>query len=37
MNDLPIVVAGRTIPDGVDRVRRYCGLPWSGGTGETWA
>lgn len=37
MNDLPIVAAGREIPDGLDRIRRYCGLSWSGGEPETWA
>lgn len=37
MNDLPIVAAGRDVPDAVDRIRRYCGLPWSGGPPETWA
>jgi hypothetical protein len=37
MNDLPIVAAGREVPDALDHVRRYCGLRWSGGFGETWA
>lgn len=37
MNDLPIVAAGREVPDALDRVRRYCGLAWSGGQPETWA
>jgi hypothetical protein len=29
--------AGRPVPDAFDRIRRYCGLVWSGGTHETWA
>ena len=33
----PLVLAGRVIPDAVDRVRRYCGLGWSGGSPEVWA
>lgn len=37
MADLPIVAAGREIPDGLDRIRRYCGLAWSRGAPETWA
>lgn len=37
MNDLPIVAAGREVPDALDRIRRYCGLSWSGGPPETWA
>jgi hypothetical protein len=37
MDELPIVAAGRTIPDALDRIRRYCGLAWSGGPPETWA
>ena len=32
-----LVLAGRDIPDAEDHVRRYCGLPWSGGHDETWA
>ena len=36
-DDLPIVAAGRVVPDALDRIRRYCGLPWSGGGPETWA
>lgn len=35
--DLPITAAGRGIPGALDHIRRYCGLPWSGGTPETWA
>jgi hypothetical protein len=37
MEDLPIVAAGRDVPDALDRIRRYCGLAWSGGQPETWA
>lgn len=37
MDDLPIVAAGRVVPDALDRIRRYCGLAWSGGPPETWA
>ncbi len=33
----PLVCAGRPVPDAVDRIRRYCGLPWSGGGREVWA
>ncbi len=36
-DDLPIVAAGREVPSALDRIRRYCGLPWSGGGPETWA
>lgn len=37
MQDLPFVAAGREVPRALDRIRRYCGLPWSGGLPETWA
>jgi hypothetical protein len=37
MDDLPIVAAGREVPMALDRIRRYCGLRWSGGPPETWA
>lgn len=37
MDDPTLVAAGRLVPDALDRVRRYCGLPWSGGPPETWA
>ena len=37
MRDPIIVAGGRPIPDAFDRIRRYCGLPWSGGERETWA
>jgi hypothetical protein len=32
-----LVLAGRHVGHAEDHVRRYCGLPWSGGDGETWA
>lgn len=32
-----LVLGGKSSPDALDLVRRYCGLPWSGGTSETWA
>jgi Family of unknown function (DUF6308) len=32
-----LVLAGRSVGDPLDRVRRYCGLAWSGGPAETWA
>lgn len=37
MSDRILVLAGRQVPDVTDRVRRYCGLPWSGGGPEIWA
>lgn len=37
MDDVGIVAAGRPVPGAVDRIRRYCGLGWSGGPPETWA
>ncbi len=37
MDDLTVRAAGRTIPGALDRIRRYCGLWWSGGRPETWA
>jgi hypothetical protein len=37
MNTIPIQVGGRDVPDALDRIRRYCGLIWSGGSPETWA
>ena len=33
----PLTLADRDIADARDRIRRYCGLPWSGGPPETWA
>jgi len=32
-----LVCAGRPVPDAHDNIRRYCGLPWSGGEPESWA
>lgn len=32
-----LVVAGSPLVGAEDLVRRYCGLPWSGGEDETWA
>lgn len=32
-----LILAGRDVRDAADHVRRYCGLPWSGGADETWA
>jgi hypothetical protein len=37
MEERDFTVAGRRLPDFLDRIRRYCGLPWSGGPPETWA
>jgi hypothetical protein len=37
MNHIPIQVGGRDVPDARDRIRRYCGLTWSGGSPETGA
>lgn len=37
MDAMPLRVAGRDIPSALDLIRRYCGLPWSGGPPETWA
>jgi hypothetical protein len=37
LQSLTVRVGGRDIPDGWDRLARYCGLPWSGGADETWA
>lgn len=35
MNEL--ICAGRSVPNTRDQIRRYCGLPWSGGEPESWA
>jgi hypothetical protein len=32
-----LTLAGRELPNALDDVRRYCGLPWSGGPPEVWA
>lgn len=37
LETLDLRVAGRPLISPWDRLRRYCGLPWSGGAGETWA
>lgn len=37
MDDFPITIGGAAVADPCDRLRRYCGLPWSGGPPETWA
>lgn len=37
MTDVPLVAAGREVPDALNSIRRYCGLPWLGGSPETWA
>lgn len=34
---LVVRIGGRGVDDGWDRVARYCGLDWSGGSDETWA
>lgn len=33
----PLVLAGRPLDRAAEHVRRYCGLPWSGGPPEVWA
>ena len=35
--DDSLVLAGRRVEGAADRIRRYCGLSWSGGQPETWA
>lgn len=37
MNEYSLVLGNRVVDDPEDRVRRYCGLPWSGGAPEVWA
>lgn len=32
-----LTFAGRELADARDSIRRYCGLPWSGGPPEVWA
>ena len=32
-----LVLAGHPHPNALDHLRRFCGLPWSGGPPETWA
>ena len=36
MGDLTILAAGRRVPDGLEHIRRYCGLRWANGGPETW-
>lgn len=36
-NEMRLRLAQREVPDALDRVRRYCGLTWSGGPPEVWA
>ena len=36
MVEKTLVCAGRPILNAQDQIRRYCGLPWSGGEPETW-
>ena len=37
MSTTVLELGGRELPDALDDVRRYCGLPWSGGQGEVSA
>lgn len=37
LRSIPVRAAGRTIDGAWNRLARYCGLDWSGGTDETWA
>lgn len=37
LHEFALVLGGRTVEGVWDRVRRYCGLAWSGGPAETWA
>ena len=37
MSTSDLELGGRELPDALDDVRRYCGLPWSGGQGEVSA
>ena len=37
LDDVVLSLAGRSVAGAWDRVRRYCGLSWSGGVPETWA
>lgn len=36
MND-DLTLAGHRVEQAGDVIRRFCGLPWSGGPPETWA
>jgi hypothetical protein len=35
--EMLLTLGGRRVEDPVDVIRRFCGLDWSGGPGETWA
>jgi len=37
LDHLVVSLAEREVTQVWDKVRRYCGLPWSGGEAETWA
>lgn len=37
LRSLVVHIGGRQVEGGWDRVARYCGLDWSGGSDETWA
>jgi len=37
MTEPVILAGGRPVAGLLDNVRRYCGLPWTGGPPETWA
>jgi hypothetical protein len=37
LRSLVVGIGGRPVEDGWDRLARYCGLEWSGGSNETWA
>lgn len=37
LRSIKVRAAGRQIDGAWDRLARYCGLDWSGGTNETWA
>lgn len=37
LDHLALTLGGRPVHGSWDRIRRYCGLPWSGGPPETWA
>lgn len=36
-HEFTLELAGKQVSEPWDRILRYCGLPWSGGTPETWA
>ena len=35
--ELTLLCAGRSVANAREQIRRYCGLPWSGGGPEVWA